>query len=195
MSPHLAVALLMLGSLPVTGAVAADYQAENCVVSQGIVESNHAGYTGSGFVNTDNVTGAFLECTVTGPATSLSVRYANGTTANRPMSYPEGVIDFPGTGAWTTWATATVPLSLGSGTRTVRLTATTAGGGPNLDRIGVEGAVNVINVSTPAQLRAALSTVQPGQTIQLAPGVYHGSFITQRAGTASSSLYVDAMPN
>jgi len=194
MSPQIAASLLLMSlplpTMPAPPAVvtATDYQAENCVVSQGVVESNHAGYTGSGFVNTDNVTGSWIECTVSGPATTLSVRYANGTTTNRPMSFPAGLINFPGTGAWTTWATATVPINLGSGSQTLRLTSTTANGGPNLDRISIDNAVNDINVSTSTELRNALSTVQPGQTIRLAPGTYHGSFISQRAGTASAPI-------
>jgi len=197
MSPQFAATLLLL-NLPLVdvnmvGVTATDYQAENCLISQGVVESNHTGYTGSGFVNTDNVTGSYVQCTVSGPATSLSVRYANGTTTNRPMAASQdgtaqGSINLPGTGAWTSWATATVPISIASGTHTVRLTSTTSNGGPNLDRISIDGAVDVINVSTSTQLRSALSTVQPGQTIQLAPGVYHGSFITQRAGTASAPI-------
>jgi hypothetical protein len=186
MSPHLAALVLLLNTVTVT---AADYQAESCLISQGVVESNHTGYTGTGFVNTDNVTGSSIECTVTGPATSLSVRYANGTTTNRPMSALTTTINFPGTGSWDTWAVATVPISLGSGTQTIRLTATTSNGGPNLDKLTLDGgATNVINVSTAAQLSSALATVQPGQTIQLASGTYHGSFQTQRAGTAAAPI-------
>jgi hypothetical protein len=30
-----------------------------------VVESNHAGYTGTGFVNYDNATGSYVEWTVT----------------------------------------------------------------------------------------------------------------------------------
>jgi len=109
------------------------------------VESNHAGYTGSGFVNGDNVVGSGVEFGVTaaaaGPATVV-VRFANGTTADRPMSVSlNGAAgftqSFPGTGAWTTWTTVTFTLNLVAGSNTIRLTATTAGGGPNLDRLTV----------------------------------------------------------
>jgi len=87
------------------------YQAENATISQGLVESNHAGFTGPGFVNYDNVSGSYVQFTVTaaaaGPAT-LTFRYANGTTANRPMDVTVNghlaadELTFPGTGAWTT---------------------------------------------------------------------------------------------
>ncbi|WP_211215919.1 glycosyl hydrolase family 95 catalytic domain-containing protein, partial [Catelliglobosispora koreensis] len=36
----------------------AAYQAENATISRGLVESNHAGFTGTGFVNLDNTTGS-----------------------------------------------------------------------------------------------------------------------------------------
>ncbi|MFI6318020.1 glycosyl hydrolase family 95 catalytic domain-containing protein [Nonomuraea sp. NPDC050556] len=114
------------------------YEAENAQITQGAVESNHAGFSGTGFVNFDNVAGSAIEFTVEGPATGLTFGFANGTTANRPMAVSvDGgaatTLDFPGTGAWTTWTTRTLSASLAAGTHTVKLTATTANGGPNLD--------------------------------------------------------------
>ncbi|WP_020525365.1 discoidin domain-containing protein [Catelliglobosispora koreensis] len=114
-----------------------EVQAETCTVSQGVVESNHAGFTGTGFVNGDNVIGSYVECVVTGPATSVAIRYANGTTTSRPMTVNGDTVDFPGTGAWTAWNTVNVPVSLGAGPQTIRLTSTTANGGPNLDRLSL----------------------------------------------------------
>jgi polygalacturonase len=119
------------------------YEAENATISQGAVESNHAGHSGTGFVNGDNVAGSYTEWSVTGAAgaATLRVRYANGTTAGRQATITVNgasvVRDFPGTGAWTTWATLTLPVTLYAGTNTVRITANTAGGNPNLDYIEV----------------------------------------------------------
>ncbi|MEU6714538.1 hypothetical protein ABZ897_23980 [Nonomuraea sp. NPDC046802] len=48
------------------------------------------------------------------------------------MNIAGAVMDFSGTGAWTTWANATFTLPLVAGTNTVRTTAVTAEGGPNL---------------------------------------------------------------
>ena len=42
-------------------------------------------------------------------------------------------VNFNPTGSWDTWATATVSVPLNAGTNTVRATATTANGGPNVD--------------------------------------------------------------
>jgi hypothetical protein len=118
------------------------YEAENAVIAQGTVDSDHAGYSGTGFVNYTNVAGSAVEWTVTaataGPAT-LTFRYANGTTVNRPMDVAvNGAVvrpglAFAGTGAWTNWRTVTTTVDLVAGANTVRATATTANGGPNVD--------------------------------------------------------------
>jgi hypothetical protein len=112
---------------------------------QGTIDSNHAGFSGTGFCNTTNAAGSAEEWSVTresaGTAT-LAVRFANGTTDTRPMDLTVngtsvGTLTFAGTGAWTTWQTATVQVPLAAGANTVRLAATTAGGGPNVDYVEV----------------------------------------------------------
>jgi hypothetical protein len=47
---------------------------------------------------------------------------------------------------------------------------------------------SAVNVTTAAQLKAALAGAAPGQTIQLAPGTYRGSFVAQKAGTAGAPI-------
>ncbi|ONI85065.1 hypothetical protein ALI22I_32030 [Saccharothrix sp. ALI-22-I] len=83
-----ATALSLLAA-PGTAHALADVQSEAATISRGVVESNHAGFTGSGFVNYDNVTGGYIEYAVSaaqaGPHT-LVFRYANGTTIDRPLS-------------------------------------------------------------------------------------------------------------
>jgi Carbohydrate binding module (family 6) len=122
------------------------YEAENASRSGGTVDSNHAGFTGTGFVNTENVSGAWLQWTVNAPAAgpaTLTFRHANGTTTNRPMSLTvNGIVTasalaFNPTGGWTAWAGVPYTANLNAGRNTVRLTATTADGGPNLDRLDV----------------------------------------------------------
>ncbi|GAA2353995.1 discoidin domain-containing protein [Nonomuraea africana] len=122
-----------------------DYQAEDATLSQASVASNHAGFTGSGFVDYVNTVGGYVEWTVTAAtagAHTLTFRYANGTTANRPLAVAvNGAAavsrDFPGTGAWSTWADVSLTATLNAGANTVRATATAASGGPNLDRLTV----------------------------------------------------------
>jgi len=117
------------------------YEAENATISQGLVESNHTGFSGTGFVNYDNVTGSYVQFAVNSASArtaTLTFRFANGTTTDRPMNIivngaSVATLSFPGTGAWTTWQTRTVTVNLAAGDNTIRATATTANGGPNLD--------------------------------------------------------------
>lgn len=133
----------MLGFAPPAHAAPVIYEAENATISQGVVESNHAGHSGTGFVNYDNVAGSYVEFNVTatsdGPA-ALTLRYANGTTTNRPMSVNGVSVDFPGTGAWTTWTSVQITVNLSTGSNLVRATATTVNGGPNLDYVSIDAA-------------------------------------------------------
>ncbi|QFU88775.1 PQQ-dependent sugar dehydrogenase [Amycolatopsis sp. YIM 10] len=146
-------------------AAPADYEAENALVSNGVVESNHPGYSGSGFVNYDNETGGYVEWTVPSGAagpTDLTFRFANGTAANRKMDITvDGtlVVDdhaFPGTGAWTNWQTTTVKANLSAGAK-VRATAVTADGGPNVDKLTV-AATDAEAPQAPPNLRSTGKT-------------------------------------
>lgn len=113
-------------------------------LSAAIVASNHEGFTGPGFIDYDFTAASYSEWTVgravTGSA-SLTVRYANGSAASRPMNVIVNGgapirIDLPATGSWSTWSTRTVSLSgLLAGSNTIRLASTTSSGGPNVDKI------------------------------------------------------------
>jgi hypothetical protein len=182
-----------------------DYQAEDAMISQGVVEANHLGYTGTGFVNYDNVIGSYVQWTVTadqaGPA-GLTLRYANGTTANRPMDITVNgalVADelaFGPTADWDTWQTTTVTATLAAGANTVRASATTTGGGPNVDRLTVGAAPSgrIVTVSSIAQLQSAANAALPGDRIELTDGTYTVSSPIQltRSGTATAPVTVAA---
>ncbi|MCX2952597.1 PQQ-dependent sugar dehydrogenase [Lentzea sp. NEAU-D7] len=122
---------------------ALEQEAEDATISQGVVESNWAGFSGRGFVNYDNVIGSSVEYTInaeSGGEHDLTFRYANGTTTDRPVSVTvDGAgaqtVSFPGTGAWTTWQTRTVKVALHAGANRIKATATTANGGPNADKL------------------------------------------------------------
>ncbi|MCX4755663.1 PQQ-dependent sugar dehydrogenase [Kitasatospora purpeofusca] len=125
---------------------ATDYQAEDATVVQGAVATNHTGYTGTGFVDYTNVAGSYVEFGVTATSAGtapLTLRYANGTAVDRPMDVSvngtlvAAGVSFPATADWNTWAGRTLNAPLRAGNNTVRATATTANGGPNLDRLTV----------------------------------------------------------
>ena len=190
-------------TIPQTASAApVTYQAENATISQGVAESNHTGFTGSGFVNFDNVTGGYVEYTVTAAQAgshSLTFRYANGTTTNRPVSVTvNGVsavanLSFPGTGAWTTWQTVTTNVNLVAGTNRIRTTATTADGGPNADSLVVDTAgnppgPNATPVSINGQLHVCGTKLcnERNQPIQLRGMSTHGiQWYSQCVKTAS----------
>ncbi len=136
----------LIRARPTSGAIVR-YQAENATVTPGTVDANHIGFTGTGFANTDNVVGGYVEWTVNAPAAgsyALRLRYANGTTSNRPTdlsvngSAVGSGLAFDGTGSWDTWAVTTATVNLTAGSNTIRVTATTTGGAPNLDYLEVE---------------------------------------------------------
>jgi chitinase len=143
-----AAGVLVAWVLPTSTASAADYQAEDATIVQGVVESNHAGYTGAGFVNYGNAVGSYVEWTVSSAATAstgVRIRFANGAAASRPMDITVNgalVADelaFPSTGAWSTWSTVDQMVTLNAGTNKIRATATTAAGGPNVDSLATFG--------------------------------------------------------
>ncbi|UUV30671.1 cellulase family glycosylhydrolase [Amycolatopsis roodepoortensis] len=146
------VTVLAAASVPISAQAASAapvrYESENATISRGVVEANHTGFTGSGFVNYDNVTGSYVEYTVNAAQAgqhTLTFRYANGTTANRPLditvngSLAVDDLGFAGTGAWTTWRTVTTTVNLAAGSNKIRTTAVTSNGGPNADSLSVEG--------------------------------------------------------
>ncbi|WHT22983.1 cellulase family glycosylhydrolase [Crossiella sp. CA-258035] len=182
-------------------AVVTEYQAESASISRGLVESNHAGFTGSGFVNFDNTTGSHVEFTVNaataGPA-KLTFRYANGTSANRPLNVTVNGqsavsgLAFPGTGAWTTWRTATATVTLAAGQNKVRGTATTANGGPNLDRLDADVATGDPDVEAPTVPGNLRATGVTGTSVTLAwdastDNVAVAGYEVQRDGVVAGS--------
>ncbi len=121
------------------------YEAESGTCD-GTIDSDHTGFSGTGFCNTNNAVGAAVQWTVdatsAGTAT-LAIRYSNGTTANRPMdisvngSVVAAASAFTATTNWNTWATKTLTVPVTAGANTVRMAATTANGCPNLDYIEI----------------------------------------------------------
>ncbi|ACU72370.1 Carbohydrate binding family 6 [Catenulispora acidiphila DSM 44928] len=131
------------GSTQSCGSSATRYEAENATLSTGdTVATNHTGFSGSGFVDTTNAVGAYVEWTVTAPAAgtyTATVGYANGTTTDRPMDVAvngttaDAAASFPTTASWNTWAGKAFSVPLNAGANTIRVAASTANGCPNLD--------------------------------------------------------------
>ncbi|MGB3850859.1 MAG: carbohydrate-binding protein [Tunicatimonas sp.] len=122
------------------------YQAEDAAYNPGSVDTQHEGYTGSGYVNTDNQVGSYVEWTVSVSEKAtypIEVTYANGASQNRDMGVSANgqtvhqSVDFSATGSWKNWQVTSfnVPLSVGS--NKIRLTSNTSSGASNLDKLAV----------------------------------------------------------
>ncbi|TDV57190.1 CBM35 domain-containing protein [Actinophytocola oryzae] len=164
------------------------------------VESEHPGYTGSGYVggfvdaNRGNATAVFTLTGVTSGGNDLTIRYANGTGAARTMSLvvngTSRQISLPATSNWDTWGTTHQTVTLTAGTNTVVLRYGMAdNGNVNLDNLAV--------AALPAApgLEAESSTLSGGAVVESEhPGYsgtgYVGGFVDANRGNATATFTV-----
>lgn len=136
-------------TLAATPAMAAPtrYEAETAPATcNGTIDSNHPGYSGTGFCNGTNAVGAAVQFTVsasTAGTATVGVRFANGTSSARSADViingsRTTTTSFDGTGTWSTWVTKTLTVSVNSGSNTIRFSPTTANGLPNIDYLDFE---------------------------------------------------------
>ena len=122
------------------------YEAESRSSEQGCsLRSNHAGFTGSGFMDYGG-NGTWIEWTDIQAAAAgeyeLRFRYANGSGGDRSSDLivngsGQGPAAFSPSGGWKTWTTTTANVMLREGRNTLRVVANTGRGGPNLDHVVV----------------------------------------------------------
>jgi hypothetical protein len=114
----------------------------------GDIESEHSGYTGSGYANTENASGEGIDykiAALSNDTYTFTWRYAHGKTDDRSGrllvdgSPAVASISFPQTGAWTTWDEVSVDVDLTTGTKDIRLEGTTSNGLANIDYMMVTG--------------------------------------------------------
>jgi unsaturated rhamnogalacturonyl hydrolase len=178
------------------------YEAEDAVVHQGVVESNHTGFTGSGFVNYANTAGSHVEFTVESDragTTALGLRFANGTSADRPLDITvngqlvAGGLAFGSTGSWTGWQTRNVTATLKAGTNTVRATSAGATGGPNLDSLSVGDGPSVTDWSV-AMVESTMARYSPssigGWSYPVGLYLYGQYLVYQRTHDARYLAYI-----
>ncbi|MGD8778462.1 MAG: T9SS type A sorting domain-containing protein [Ignavibacteria bacterium] len=122
------------------------YEAEESSFYKAAVEIEHAGFSGSGYVNFDNEPGGYIELIFTmqeEARQNIIVYYANGSGSNRLMEFDiNGTLDtadFNSTTEWTNWQTQTIKLDLLSGRNSLRMTSISSDGGPNIDKIEIYG--------------------------------------------------------
>ncbi len=206
--PVIASISLLTGTLVVVSGTTAQaaptrYEAESApAVCTGTIDSDWAGYSGSGFCNANNAVGAYAQFTVnaaTAGTATLSVRFANGTTTARSANVIVNgstvtTASFESTGTWSAWTTKTLTVPVNSGSNTVRLSPTAAVGLPNIDYLdaevggtttpptgsalyvapnGTDGAAGT--QAAPTTLTSAISRITPGGTIYMRGGTYRYS--------------------
>ena len=106
----------------------------------GTIDNNHPGFTGDGFANTTNASGAGINWKVNIPLAgtyTLTWRFANGSGSRSGKLIPEIIMS--GTGSWTTWAMASTPADLPAGEVEICLEATNSDGLANIDFLEVSG--------------------------------------------------------
>jgi carbohydrate binding protein with CBM6 domain len=228
--PLIASTALVAGLLCVLAPSAATaattrYEAETSpAVCTGTIDSDWPGFSGSGFCNGTNATNAYAQFTVNATAGSatLAVRFANGTTSTRPTSLVVNGTTvqsptFEGTGAWDTWVTRTLTVTLTAGSNTIRLNPTGSGGLPNIDYLdvttgdttpppsgdtlyvatnGTDGAAGT--QTAPTTLTSAITRIATGGTIYMRGGTYNYSQTVTIApgnnGTSSGRKKISAYP-
>jgi hypothetical protein len=146
-SASLVAGVLVVLSPSAAQAAPTRYEAETSPATcTGTIDSNWAGFSGSGFCNGNNAIGADAQFTVAAAASgtaTVAVRFANGTTSARPASLivNGSTVQSPSfepTGGWSSWATKTVTVTVNAGSNTVELNPTVAAGLPNIDYLDVE---------------------------------------------------------
>lgn len=160
------------------------YQAESATLSGGAVTAtDHAGYTGSGFVggyvdgNKGNAATTFHVTTTSAASRQLVLRYANGTGSAMTLSlYVNGTkstqVSLGATANWDTWGTRTDTVSLPSGNSTVAYKFdTTDSGNVNLDSL----TVNDIAAPPSGTFEAESAALSGGTAVATDHSGYNGS--------------------
>ncbi|MGM7722723.1 pectate lyase [Metabacillus sp. Hm71] len=128
------------------------YEAEDAVIKDAIIDSQHPGYTGAGFVDyKPNAPGGTITWTVADVPVAgeymLEFRYANGAAENRPAEInvnnqvAEQELAFPSTGEWTAWKTAATKANLQAGENIIVATGAGGSGGANIDHLRIHNKV------------------------------------------------------
>ena len=141
--------LLFILCFPISSFADVIVQAESGTFA-GKTDTQHVGYTGSSFVDLTNAIGSTIQLEFSlaeaMPTATVLVRWANGKTDDRAMSFTvNGELQianqaFGSSGAFTSWLETPVILNLRKGTNRILITSLTANGGPNLDKITIVGA-------------------------------------------------------
>ncbi|WP_238582467.1 nucleoside hydrolase-like domain-containing protein [Cellvibrio sp. OA-2007] len=160
----------------------------------GTIDSNNAGFTGNGFANSKNATGAMIKWAVNASESSrytLTFRYANGGSGNRKGTLllnggtnGSYTLDMPSTGSWTKWQTVSIDVDLVQDNNNLQLTALTADGLANIDSLSILGA------KTSAGICGAVSSSSSSKSAVSSSSVA----LSSKPAVSSSSVALSSKP-
>lgn len=119
---------------------------ESYCAANGALESQHAGFSGAGYINSDNVAGAQISWRINNPTSkAVTLRFRYAAPADRAAKVlindqTVGELAFSSTGDWATWQEATLAVNLPAGSQLIQLVATNNAGLANIDTLVIEGA-------------------------------------------------------
>ncbi len=175
------------------------YEAESATLNGVATNTNHAGYTGSGFVDGYGDNGDYVEFTINAPETgkyALVFRFGNdtGSKATRNV-YVDGVlnkeIEFLDQSGWTSWAfDAYSTVQLTAGNHTIRLKRDSANTGfINLDSLTLGTfEENSVRLSNAAIAASGAFHIEMGEADQLLGHPYFPNTSKQMRSTLREGM-------
>jgi len=136
------------------------YEAEEATIKEAIIDNQHPGYTGTGFVDyKPNAPGGTITWTIPDIQAdgeySFVFRYANGSAENRPVEITVNdqivreELAFHSTGEWTNWQTVSIKVDLNAGDNTIVAKGVGPSGGANIDHLRIHNSTEDPNDDSP----------------------------------------------
>jgi uncharacterized protein YjdB len=168
------------------------YEAEDASLNGLTVNSNHVGYSGSGFVSQFSAVGQYAQFSIANAVAgsqNITIRYANGQTNARTLSlYVNGTkvrqVSYPLTSSWGTWADKVENVTLNAGNNTIKIQYDSGDLGQfNIDYLSLNGSGgmsakpyndyiqnetdrNITLYPNPAKTKLTISNVKPKTIIK-----------------------------
>ncbi|HEV7301051.1 MAG TPA: carbohydrate-binding protein [Tepidisphaeraceae bacterium] len=173
-------------------------QAETATLSGGTArQSQHVGFTGDSYADFAG-SGSAIQWAVDrtdGETTTLTFRYANGDTKNRPLTIvvngvSVGSVACVPTGSWTAWKMVPIVANLTAGTNTIRAVAGAAAGA-NVDAltIAVGDTPPPPTETSVVNLQAETATLAGGTSIATLHAGHTGAGYADFGGNGSSARF------
>ncbi|MBN2785582.1 MAG: carbohydrate-binding protein [Pontiellaceae bacterium] len=169
----------------------------------GTIETSYTGYTGDGYVDTDNAAGTGIDWALNFDSSvvkAFTFRYASSAnqTAELLINGTNVASDvlFPATGSLSNWDYVTVYAAVASGEAGVRLQAVSSAGLPNIDYMEVVGGAPWMQGTVPFRPQgltaSPVSTSQIDLTWLIAPGADR---YTVKRASSSGGPYIAIASN